>query len=386
MRIAKIIATSMLSLALFAGCTTGKGIITVNGEGISKAQYNEMYEKVSKTPQFAMLGNQAKDPDSFFNLMARDRIVSELIAKALLEQEVEKRKIKVTDDDIKAQRSKIVEAVGGEERLKELIAQNGISDKQFEKDLENEVKINKLVEEVADVKVSDKEVKEYYVKNKSQFNFPDRVRASHILITSNPEQIRQEIITKDKKGALSAAQVDEKVNDELNKKLELTKEISAKLAANPDDFAKLAKEYSDDKASATKGGDLGFFTRESMVKPFADAAFKLKPGVISDVVVSEYGNHIILVTDRAKAGLQPFDKVEAEIKAYLEQTKKVEVLQKLFDGLKASAKIVYNDPNFDPENIQKKIRERVEEQAKKEKESGLDLGPITTDKKPAAKK
>jgi len=382
MKIAKVIVTSALSLALLTGCGGGKGIITVNGEDITRAQYNELYKKIEKSAA-GFLGKDAKNPDSLYSLINRDRIVNELIAKKLLEQELTKRKIKITEDDIKAQRVRIVEAIGGEERLKELMTENGISEKQLEEDIINEVKIDKLVESITSVKISDKEVKDYYNKNKAQFNTPDRVRASHILIVSNPEVIREEVIEKDKKGTLSAAQIDEKVNAEVAKRLELTKEIRAKLAKNPDDFAKLAKEYSEDKGSAVKGGDLGFFTRESMVKPFADAAFNLKVGTISDIVVSEYGNHIILTTDRSKAGLQPFDKVESDIRVYLEQTKKVAVLQKLFEGLKASAKITFNDPSFDPENIQVKIREGAMAQLKMEKELGLDKGlpPVDLDKK-----
>ncbi len=386
MRIAKIIArgalavvTSALSLAFLAGCGGGKGIITVNGEEITRGQYNELYKKVENSA----LPKEARDPESLYSLINKDRIVNELIAKKLLEQELSKRKIKVTEADIKDQRSKIVEAVGGEERLKELMKENNVDQKQFEEDIANEVKVDKLIDNVAAVKVNDKEVKDYYTKNKSQFNTPDRVRASHILIISNPEVIRQEIIDKDKKGALTAAQIDEKVNAEVAKRLELTKEIRAKLAKNPNDFAKLAKEYSEDKGSGAKGGDLGFFARASMVKPFADAAFSLQVGTISDIVVTEYGNHIILVTDRSKAGLQPFSKVEPDIRAYLEQTRKVAVLQKLFEGLKASAKITFNDPNFDPENIQAKIKTKAAAQLKMEKDMGLGeaLPPADLDKK-----
>lgn len=380
---ALVVATGVLSLALLTGCGGGKGIITVNGDEITRAEYNEMFQKASKNTQFTVTGKDAKDPDSFLNLMTRDRVVNELIAKKLLDQEIEKRKIQVTEEDIKLQKVKITEAVGGEERLKELMKQNDISEKQFEEDVKNEVKVDKLVAGVASSVVSDREVKEYYAKNKAHFNTPDRVRASHILIISNPELIREEVIEKDKKGALSAAQIDEKVSAEVAKRLAVAKEIRAKLDKNPGDFAKLAKEHSEDKGSAVRGGDLGFFTRDMMVKPFSDAAFNLKINTISDIVVSEFGNHIILVTDRSKAGLQPFNKVEPDIRAYLEQSKKVAILQKLFEGLRSSAKITFNDPSFDPETIQKKIREKAAAQMQMEKDMGLEgqLAPVDLEKK-----
>ena len=77
-------------------------------------------------------------------------------------------------------------------------------------------------------------------------------------------------------------------------------------------------------------------------------------------MVSEFGNHIIIVKDRAAKGLQPLDKVKDEIKAYLEQQKKITALQKLFEGLKATAKVEYVDQSFNPENIQKAIREDMQ--------------------------
>lgn len=80
------------------------------------------------------------------------------------------------------------------------------------------------------------------------------------------------------------------------------------------DFAELAKKNSKDPATAEKGGDLGFFTRGKMVKPFEDAAFALaKPGDVSPVVETQFGYHIIQLVQKRQAGLQPFDEVKAEL-------------------------------------------------------------------------
>lgn len=372
MRIAKILATSIISLTLLAGCTVGKGIVSVNGEGISRAEYNETYKTVMKNPQFKMFGD-AKDPNSLVALMTRDKVINELIIKKLLDQEAQKRGIKVTPEDLKAQREKIVTAIGGEDRLKELMEQGNISEKQFNSDMANEVKVNKIIEEVADVKVSDAEVKDFYTKNKAQFNFPERVRASHILISANPEEIKETIIAEDKGGKLDAKQIEEKVKAELSNRMVKAKEVLAEVKKDPSQFAELAKKHSEDKGSAVRGGDLNFFARDKMVQPFADASFGMKPGTVSEIVVTQFGYHIILVTDRAKAGLQPLDKVAPEIRAYLEQNKKVVALQKLFDGLKAEAKITYNDPSFDPAVIQTKVQEKAKAQMQAEKEAGFNL-------------
>ena len=208
-----------------------------------------------------------------------------------------------------------------------------------------------------EAKVSEKEIKDFYNENKQNFNYPQRVRASHILIEANPEMIKKAIIDADKDGKLSATQINEKVKEAMDKKMALAKEVREQALKNPKGFADLAKKYSDDKGSAQKGGDLGLFARETMVKEFSDVAFALKPNTISEVVVTQFGNHIIIVTDRAAAGLAPLEQVKGEIEAYLKQSKRVTALQNLFNGLKSSAKIEFSDPEYNPENIQKQLKQ-----------------------------
>ncbi len=141
------------------------------------------------------------------------------------------------------------------------------------------------------IPVSEAEIKAYYDQNQSRFGEPEQRRASHILLTAGEGGS-----AKDKAGAKKLAE-----------------ELLAKLRANPSSFAQLAKEYSKDTGSAANGGDLGFFGRGMMVKPFEDAAFKLKEGEISDVVESDFGYHIIRVTSIKPAQVRPFEQVKAEI-------------------------------------------------------------------------
>ena len=135
--------------------------------------------------------------------------------------------------------------------------------------------------------------------------------------------------------------------------------LLAQAKKNPSEFAKLAKDNSDDTVSAKQGGDLGFFAKEEMVEPFAKAAFDMKPNTISNLVQTPYGYHIILVTDRQKAGVEPFEKVKSEIKEFLTNQEKVKVLQQFVDTLKNNAKIEYNDPSFNPASIQKALKEQT---------------------------
>ena len=368
MKFTKVCLSALCSLLLFAGCTSNnKAIITVNGEAITRGEYNEMINLIKNNPQFKNAPAAEKVETSPVMLMTKERVVQDLIVKKLLDQEYKKRNITANDTEIEAKKQEIIKQLGSEEKFNEILKQNNVSQKRIKEDLANEVKIHKLVEATSDVKVSDKEVKDFYNQNKERFNYPERVKASHILIEANPEFIKKSIIDADKDGKLSAADIDKKVKEEMDKKMALAQDVRAQVLKDPKKFADLAKKYSDDKGSAQKGGDLGYFPREAMVKEFSDVAFSIKPDTISEIVVTRFGNHIILVTDRSAAGLAPFEQVQGEIKAYMEQDKKISALQKLFDGLKSNAKIEFNDPSFNPENIQKQLRAAAQASAESQK-------------------
>jgi peptidyl-prolyl cis-trans isomerase D len=147
------------------------------------------------------------------------------------------------------------------------------------------------------VNVPPAELQSYYEQNKASFTEPEQRRTSHILLTAGEGGS-----AKDKEGARKLAQ-----------------ELLAKVKARPDDFARLAQEYSKDPGSAAKGGDLGFFGRGMMVKPFEEAAFGLKPGEISDVVETEFGFHLIRVTEVKGGKVPPFEQVKDKIEATFRQ-------------------------------------------------------------------
>jgi peptidyl-prolyl cis-trans isomerase D len=145
--------------------------------------------------------------------------------------------------------------------------------------------------------VSDEDVKAWYNSHPDQFKQEDERRASHILITVDKNA---------PEAAVKAAQA----------KIE---EIQAQLKKSPSSFAALAKQNSQDPGSAKQGGDLGWFGRKDMVKPFADAAFSLKEGTISDVVRSDYGFHLIQVTGVRGDKPKPLDEVKGAIAASLKE-------------------------------------------------------------------
>ena len=141
------------------------------------------------------------------------------------------------------------------------------------------------------VTVSEDDLRRSYKENLARFMAPEERRASHILIKAEKSASADE-----KKAARAKAD-----------------QLLAQLQKNPAQFAELAKKNSDDPGSATNGGDLDFFGRGAMVKPFEDAAFALKPGQISGVVESDFGFHIIQLTAARGGEAQPFEAVRAQL-------------------------------------------------------------------------
>ncbi len=362
MKVKKLFATLALSAILLSGCSFNKGnvIIKVNNEDITESQFNELFDKALGNSMFSQLGiDVKKDKNSFLYLMIKDKVINELIVKALIDQEMEKRNIKVTKADTDKELKFIIDKIGSKEKFNEILKQNGISSAQFKKDLNDEVKMKKLVNTLSKVEISDAAAKKFYKGNLNKFKFPDKVRASHILISANPEEIKEKITSNPINKTLSKDEIQAKIDEELKIKLEKAKKILAEVKKDPESFVKLARENSDDTMSAKQGGDLGFFTRQEMVEPFAKTAFTQKPNTISEIVQTPYGYHIILVKDRMKAGQEPFLKVEDEIKAYLENQAQIKVLENLIESLKKQAKIEYVNEEYNPAKIQEALKKQA---------------------------
>ena len=379
MKTLKTFAALALSVTLFTGCVANKNaIMTINEKPVTKADYQKAFDQVAKTSMAAQLGlDLKKEENSFIALILKDRTVNELIIKTLLDQDLAERRIKVSAKDVEAELKNIIDQVGGKDRFNEILKQNGISANQFKKDLEEEVKIKKLISELKTVSVSDKDAEKYYKANIIKFKHPERVKASHILVSANKNEIRQLLTEKAENKDLTAAQLDEKVKAEMNAKLEKAKALLEEVKADQSKFAKIARENSDDTVSAKNGGDLGYFTKQQMVEEFSKAAFALKPSTVSGIVETPFGYHIILVTDRQEAGTESFDKVKNDIKAYLVNQENVGTLQKHVDKLKNEAKIVFNDESYNPEVIQKQIKIKSEEN---KQEAMMQLPPAKNDK------
>lgn len=374
MRGKKLLVTLAVSAMLFAGCglKSGEAIIKVNGQKITQGQFDTEFDKQAGSGIAKAFGIDVKDDkNSFLYMLIKERVINELIVRTLLDEEMAKRGITVSNKDVDDAVKEIIDKLGSKEQLDALLKQHGVSNAEFKKDLKEEVKMKKLSKELGTVSVSDAEAKKFYNDNISKFKHPDKVRAAHILISVNPQEIEEVIKSDPSNKNLDEAAVKAKIAEEVKAKEAKAGQLLAEAKKNPSQFAKLAKENSEDTATANKGGDLGFFSEKEMVPEFSKAAFSMKPNTISDKPVkTQFGYHIIMVTDRSAAGQDPFEKVKPSIKAYLENQKQIENIDKLTESLKKSAKIEYLDPSFDPANIQKGVQDAVKnsgEAAKKAK-------------------
>jgi len=246
--------------------------------------------------------------------------IENLINKVLLEQAVAKENIKVKQEDIDARMNELKKSFASEEEFEQRLAALGIKKEELIKDIESGLGIEALLDRETDkvADATDEEVETFYKDNVEQFKQPERIRASHILI------------------AFTDGESD---SSKAEKKLRAAK-ILGEIKAGAD-FAQMATMYSDCPSKA-QGGDLGYFEHGRMVKPFEDAAFALKNvGDISDVVETQFGYHIIKLTDRQEARVVPLDEAKEDIRAYLTGEKKKEAINTYINNLRASAAIIW---------------------------------------------
>src|SRR3954468_5356963 len=256
----------------------------VNGEAVKKEDFDRMVHTIEQRAGGPI------PPDR------RDEILrgalDQLITYTLLTQESKNRGIKIDDSEIDAKMTQLRGQFPTQEAFEKALKDRGMTLDRLRQDARNDLTVNKLMEaEVATLPgPSDAEAKDFYAKNPDKFAEPESVRASHILV-----------------------RVDEKADPAAKKKARTEIDAVLKQAKAGSDFAKLAQEHSQD-GSAAQGGDLNYFSKGQMVPAFDKVAFELKPGQISDVVTTQFGYHIIKVTDHKQGRVVPFEEAEAKIK------------------------------------------------------------------------
>jgi parvulin-like peptidyl-prolyl isomerase len=286
-------------------------VATVDGDQISKAQLDEAFDKAVQ-----MTGVKASDLTPEQTLEGYRQILDDLITEKLVNKAAAG--ITVPQAEVDAQIAKIKAQFPSDEDFSKQLAQVGQTPEQLGETIKKMLQQQRWLESqlAGKTDVSDEEAKKFYEENKAEFEQPETVKASHILFRVSKED-SEEVV---------------------NQKLKAAQGAEAR-AKKGEDFAALAKELSEEPGAKESGGDLGFFPKDRMVPEFAEAAFSEKVGEVSDPVRTQFGWHVIKVTDKKPAGTPPYDEVKAQLITYLKAKKQEEVAQQVLKSLRDSAKI-----------------------------------------------
>jgi peptidyl-prolyl cis-trans isomerase C len=287
-------------------------VAVVNGITISKDTYDRELDFFVR--RAAPGGQQIPDVQM---AQMKNEVLESLIDRELLFQESKKQGIQVKSEAVSNQFQKIQQRYPNKEEFKKLLSNMGLTESDVQAQIERGMAIQELIDkEVTEkIKVSDEETKSFYDKNPQLFQQPEQVKASHILIkvqTDAPD---------DQKAAA-------------RKKIEAVQQKVQK----GEDFATLAKTYSEGP-SGPKGGDLGYFRRGQMVKPFEEAAFSLKPNETSEIVETQFGYHLIKVNDKKPAQKMTYAGVKDRLNDSLKKQKTDSEANAYIETLRKDAKI-----------------------------------------------
>ena len=269
----KIVTKFLTTLVVLGSIATAQTLVTVNGVAISQ---NDVDTELMNATQ-GRFNQVPADKQAQF----RKQVLQQLIAKELIFEDAKKT---------------------GVLKSKEFKTQFDIVKKRIEKDLAIQVWQKR---ELDKIKISNKELKNYYNKNKAEFDEKESVHARHILVKTEDEA--------------------KKIKSELS---------SLKGDALKSKFIELAKNKSTGP-SGPKGGDLGYFARGQMVPEFNDKVFSMKVGEVSEPVKTQFGYHVIYLEDKKAKKTRPF----SEVKSFIEQRLKMEKFKKVIkDKMKALQK------------------------------------------------
>jgi peptidyl-prolyl cis-trans isomerase C len=288
--------------------------VEVNGAKMTNAQLDEQLQKV-------MAGYKGQIPADKIEQARSDirkNVVEDFVVRTLIAEEVAAKKLTATDKEIAAVLEQMKSQLPPGMTMDEVVKKNQIDMEKMRTDIGMNIKINKLVDQATGkIKITDKDITDYYGQNKDKFTKPETVHARHILVSKTAGDTEKQL--KEKKA---------KIDD-----------VRKKLVAGAD-FADMAKKNSD-CPSKESGGDLGTFPRGQMVKPFEDAAFSQQKNAIGPVVETDFGYHVIQVLDHQSSQVMKLDAdTKKKIGSYLENTKKREAFDGIVKKLKATAKIV----------------------------------------------
>ncbi|MDK2823047.1 MAG: hypothetical protein PWQ67_101 [Clostridia bacterium] len=327
----KIIVLMLLIVFILTavGCNKQENaeyVAKINDQVITKTEFEKRVNQAAAMNNFNLDDPQFAAYKQMFELQILDRMIDEV----LLENEARNvRELKVNKEDIDSELSSIKGQFNSEEEFRNYFKEQlKMDEEEIKKVIENQLLVQALYEDVTkDITSTDTNIEQYYKEHKEEFYQEEQIKARHILVKTEEE----------------------------------AKEIIRQITEENKDMADLAALKSIEPAAKTTKGDLGYFGRGMMVKPFEEAAFALKVGEITKTPVqTSFGWHVIRVEDRLEAKQRTFDEVKAELEERFIFEEKSEAFAKFLDDLKSKAKI--------ENKLQAQIEAEKEKVKKEEKE------------------
>jgi peptidyl-prolyl cis-trans isomerase C len=290
----------LLAVLLALGATAwAQGVnpgtaVRVNGVEISNERFNAFYQEYRR-PYGINVAGRGDHLQRLTKL--RKEAMDEMVEQELIRQAAEAKGIRVSGEQIDAALAELSEPFKTPEEFTRRIQSEGFTADSYREHVGRMIAAKQYLDGIraSVATVSDEELETYYRDNEHRLTLPEQVRVRHILLTWKP------MGTTDDRAAIRKQMVP----------------ILEKARAG-EDFAELAREYSDD-STASQGGDTGLFQRGQMVPAFESVAFALQPGEISEPVETPFGVHILRLEERQDARLLPLDEVREQLREHIRE-------------------------------------------------------------------
>lgn len=312
--------TFLALLLVLGGAARAQGIypgdaVRVNGVAISYQRFHGFYTEYQRSKGVAV---GARGDQLGLLTRLRREAMDQMVEQELVRQAAQKKGIKVAQEEVDAAVAELRKVFDNPRSFAARLQTEGFTEESYRQHVEGMIAAKRYLDEIraGAGTVSDEELEAYYRDNTQRLTFPEQVRVRQILLVWKPRGTRND------RGAVREAMAP----------------ILERARAG-EDFAELARKYSEDPETAPKGGDMGFFHRGERVPALEKAAFALKPGEVSDMVDTPFGVHIIRLEERRDAYLLPLDQVRGQLREHVRTEKAEAAVQAEVARLRESAEI-----------------------------------------------
>lgn len=307
-------------LCLLASYASAQGIypgdaVRVNDETVSYQRFQGFYIEYRNSKGVAV---GARGDQLQLLTRLRQEAMDLLIEQVLVCQAAENARIEIDPEEVDRHVEETRSVFDSDLAFNMKLEGEGFTEETFRAHIERTMAAKRYLDGIRleASEFSDADLEQYYRDNEYRLTLPEQVRVRHILLTWKP------LGTQDDRAA---------IHEQMEPILER--------ARSGEDFAALAREFSDDYATKANGGDTGFFTRGHMVPAFEEVAFALEPGEISDPVETSFGVHILRLEERTESRLLPFDDIRDQLREHVTQERMDNAVLEEIARLRAAADI-----------------------------------------------